>query len=142
MAAIDKAAAFLSQLKGLPVVSQFNPAMQTGGANIAQLGANVLQQGANVLAGAGDAAFKRGGMVGNVQPSLTNVSNALHAGSQNLLNMGPGAQTALGYGAVGAGALAAGAAGAAAVRAHKGKKERMAGRDLGAQLGVQMPGAY
>lgn len=147
MAVIDKAAAFLSQLKGLPqavgsAVSQVNPAMQSGGANIAQLGANVLQQGANVLADAGDAAFKRGGMIGNVQPSLTNVSNTLRAGGQNLLGMGPGAQTALGYGTVGAGALAAGAAATGAVRARKGKKERLAGQNLGAQLGVQMPGAY
>jgi hypothetical protein len=154
MAAIDKAAAFLSQLKGLPqsmgpVVSQFNPAMQTGGANIAQFGANILQQGANVLADAGDAAYKRSQMSGRerspveiLKASLPNVSNALHAGSQNLLNMGPGAQTALGYGAAGAGALAAGAAAAAVMRAHKDKKERMAGQNLGAQLGVQMPGVY
>jgi hypothetical protein len=131
MAAIDKAAAFLSQL---------NPAMQTVGADIARQGAGVLQQGANVLADVGDAAFRRGGVTGNVLPSLVNASNMLHAGSQNLLNMAPGGQAALGYGGVGTAALAAGTAAAGIMRARKGKKERMAGQDLGAQLGVQMPG--
>jgi hypothetical protein len=152
MAAIDKAAAFLSQLKGLPqamgsAVSQVNPAMQAGGANIARLGANALQQGANVLANAGDAAFKRSQMSSFTRSpadvllsSLPGVSNTLHAGSQNLLNMGPGAKTALGYGAAATGALAAGTAAAGIMRARKGKKERLAGQNLGAQLGVQMPG--
>jgi hypothetical protein len=133
MAAIDKAAAFLSQL---------NPAMQASGANIAQLGANALQQGANKFATTGVAASLQNPLIGKAVPGLVNASNLLYSGGQSLGNMSPGQQTALGYGAVGAGALAAGAAGAAAVRAHKGKKERMAGRDLGAQLGVQMPGAY
>jgi len=145
MAVIDKAAAFLSQLKGLPqamgsAVSQVNPAMQTVGSDIARQGASALQQGANVLAGVGDAAFRRGGVTGNVQPSLTNVSNMLHAGSQNLLNMGPGGQTALGYGGTGVAALAAGTAATGIMRARKDKKERLAGQNLGAQLGVQMPG--
>jgi hypothetical protein len=120
MAIRDKAVAFLSQL---------NPAMQTGGANIGQLGANVLQQGANVLADASDR-------------FLPNASNMLNASSQNLLNMRPGAQAALGYGALGAGALTAGAAGAALARGNKKRKERLAGQNLGAQLGVQMPIVY
>jgi hypothetical protein len=80
------------------LISQLNPVMQATGANVAGSGANVLQQGANVLAGAGDAAFKRGGAIGNVQPPLSSTSNMLHAGSQNLLGMGPGGQAALGYG--------------------------------------------
>jgi len=133
MAIRDKAAAFLSQL---------NPAMQTLGANIAGRGAGVLQKGANVLADVGDAAFRQGGMMGSMQPSLSGASNMMHAGSQNLMNMGPGGQTALGLGGIGAAALAAGTAATGITGAHKKKKERMAGRDLGAQLGVQMPIVY
>jgi hypothetical protein len=134
MAIRDKAAAFLSQL---------NPAMQTVGADIAGRGAGVLQKGANVLADVGDAAFRQGGMMGSMQPSLSGASNMMHAGSQNLMNMGPGGQTALGLGGIGtAAALAAGTAATGIAGAHKKKKERMAGRDLGAQLGVQMPIVY
>ena len=133
MAIRDKAAAFLSQL---------NPVMQAAGTSVASSGANVLQQGANVLADAGDAAFKRGGAMGNVQPPLSSASNMLRSGSLNLLDMGPGGQTALGYGVLGAGTLAAGAtAGAVASKAKK-KRARLAGQDLGAQLGVQMPIVY
>jgi hypothetical protein len=124
------------------LISQLNPVMQAAGANVAGSGANVLQQGANVLADAGDAAFKRGGAMGNVQPPLSSASNMLRSGSLNLLGMGPGGQTALGYGVLGAGTLAAGAtAGAVASKAKK-KRERLAGQDLGAQLGVQMPIVY
>ena len=124
------------------LISQLNPVMQAAGASVASSGANVLQQGANVLAGAGDAAFKRGGAMGNVQPPLSNTSNMLHAGSQNLLGMGPGGQTALGYGVLGAGTLAAGATAGAVANKAKKKRERLAGQDLGAQLGVQMPIVY
>lgn len=137
MAVIDKAAAFLSQLG-----TKITPAVQTVGGDLARQGAGILQQGANVLADVGDAAFRRGGVTGNVQPSLSNASNMLHAGSQNLLNMGPGGQTALGYGGIGTAALAAGTAATGIMRARKDKKARMAGQNLGAQLGVQMPGAY
>lgn len=133
MAIRDKAAAFLSQL---------NPAMQTVGAGIAGRGAGVLQKGANVLAEAGDAAFRQGGMMGSMQPSLSGASNMMHAGSQNLMNMGPGGQTALGLGGIGTAALAAGTAVTGIAGAHKKKKERMAGHDLGSQLGVQMPIVY
>lgn len=133
MAIRDKAAAFLSQL---------NPVMQTAGADIAGKAAGVLQKGANVLADVGDAAFRQGGMVGNVTTPLSGASNLLHAGSQNLLNAAPGMQTALGYGALGAGTLAAGATAGAVSSQAKKKRERMAGRNLGAQLGVQMPIVY
>ena len=122
------------------LVSQLSPVMQATGANVAGSGANVLQQGANVLAGAGDAAFRRGGVMGNVQPPLSGASNMLHSGSQNLLNMGPTAQTALGYGVLGAGTLAAGATAGAVANQAKKKRARVAGQNLGAQLGVQMPG--
>ena len=91
------------------LVSQLNPVMQAAGANVAGMGANALQGGANVLASAGDAAFKQGGVIGNVQPPLSSAANMLRSGSLNLLGMGPGGQTALGYGALGAGTLAAGA---------------------------------
>ena len=138
MAIRDKAAAFLGQLG-----AQVNPAMQTVGTGLAQQGSGILQQGANVLADAGDAAFRQGGMMGNVQLPLSGASNMLHAGSQNLLNMAPGGQVALGYGGLGtAAALAAGTAAAGVSAARKNKKERLAGKNLGAQLGVQMPIVY
>ena len=121
------------------LVSQLSPMMQAAGANVAGMGANALQEGANVLAGAGDAAFRQGGVMGNVQPPLLSASNMLRSGSLNLLDMGPGGRTALGYGVLGAGTLAAGAtAGAVASRAKK-KRARIAGQNLGAQLGVSMP---
>lgn len=139
MAAIDKAAAFLSQL---------NPAMQTVGADIARQGAGVLQQGANKFATTGVAVSlldqamkaKQNPLIGNTASGLASASNLLHSGGQSLGNMSPGQQTALGYGAAAAGALAAGTAAAGIANARKGKKKRMAGQDLGAQLGVQMPG--
>ena len=121
------------------LVSQLSPVMQAAGANVAGMGANALQEGANVLAGAGDAAFRQGGVMGNVQPPLSSASNMLRSGSLNLLDMGPGGRTALGYGVLGAVTLAAGAtAGAVASRAKK-KRARIAGQNLGAQLGVSMP---
>jgi hypothetical protein len=139
MAIRDKAAAFLGKLG-----AQVTPAAQTVGAGLARQSAGILQQGANVLADAGDAAFRRGGVTGNVQMPLSGASNMLHAGSQNLLGMGPGGQTALGYGGIGTAALAAGTAAAAAgiTGARKRRKERLAGQNLGAQLGVQMPIVY
>ena len=133
----DKAAAFLGQIG-----AQVGPAMQATGANLAQQGSGILQQSANMFAEAGDAAFRRGGMMGNAQLPLSNASNLLHAGSQNLLGMGPAGQTALGYGGIGAATLAAGAAAAGIAGARKNKKERLAGSELGAQLGVQMPIVY
>jgi hypothetical protein len=137
MAIGDRAAAFLSQ-----VGSAINPSLQTFGANIASGGARTLQKGANVLADVGDAAFRQGGVMGNVQPSLSNASNILHTGSQNLFNMTPEAQAALGYGGVGAAALTAGAAATGIARTRRSKKERMSGQNLGTQLGVQMPIIY
>ena len=122
------------------LVSQLSPVMQAAGANVAGMGANALQGGANELAGGGDAAFRQGGGLGNVVLPLSEASNLLHAGSQNLLNMGPTAQTALGYGALGAGTLATGATAGAVANQAKKKRARLAGQDLGAQLGVQMPG--
>jgi hypothetical protein len=122
------------------LVSQLSPVMQAAGADVAGMGANALQGGANVLADAGDAAFRRGGVMGNVQPPLSSASNMLRSGSLNLLGMGPGGQTALGYGALGAGTLAAGATAGAVASQAKKKRARLAGQNLGAQLGVQMPG--
>jgi len=122
------------------LVSQLSPVMQAAGANVAGMGANALQEGANVLAGAGDAAFRQGGVMGNVQPPLLSASNMLRSGSLNLLDMGPGGRTALGYGALGAGTLAAGATAGAVANQAKKKRARLAGQNLGAQLGVQMPG--
>jgi hypothetical protein len=137
MAIGDRAAAFLSQ-----VGAAINPGLQTFGTNIASGGARALQKGANVLADVGDAAFRQGGVIGNVQPSLSNVSNILHAGSQNLFNMTPAAQAALGYSGAGAAALAAGAAATGIAHTRKNKKERMSGQNLGTQLGIQMPIIY
>ena len=133
MAIGDQVAAFLAQMK---------PAMQTLGADVAGRGAGVLQRGANVLADVGDAAFRKGGRIGSVQPPLSAASNMLHAGSQNLMNMGQGGQAALGLGSLGTALLASGTAVGGIADARKKKKERMAGHNLGAQLGVQMPPAY
>ena len=69
MAIRDKAAAFLGKLG-----AQVTPAAQTVGAGLAQQSAGILQQGANVLADAGDAAFRRGGVTGNVQMPLSGAS--------------------------------------------------------------------
>lgn len=131
MAVIDKAAAFLSQL---------NPAMQTVGADIARQGAGVLQRGADKFATTGVAASLQNPLISKTVPGLVGASNFLYSGGQSLGNMSPGQQTALGYGAAATGALAAGTAAAGIMRARKDKKERLAGQNLGAQLGVQMPG--
>jgi hypothetical protein len=72
---------------------------------------------------------------------LTGAATGLQAGGAALNSMGAGGLSTLGGGLLGAGVL--GAIGAGAALAHKSKqKERMAGQNLGAQLGVQMPGAY
>jgi len=131
MAVIDKAAAFLSQL---------NPAMQTVGADIARQSAGVLQRGADKFATTGVAASLQNPLISKTVPGLVGASNFLYSGGQSLGNMSPGQQTALGYGASATGALAAGTAAVGIMRARKDKKERLAGQNLGAQLGVQMPG--
>jgi hypothetical protein len=136
MAIRDKTAAFLSQLG-----ANVSPALGQVGAKAAQVGANVAQGGANVLADAGDAAFRQGRLLGAMTPALSSVSNAMHAGSQALGNMGSAGQVALGAGLLGAGALGLGATGAAIARKGK-EKPRVAGQNLGAQLGVQMPIVY
>jgi hypothetical protein len=136
MAIRDKAVAFLTQLG-----ANVSPVLGQVGAKAAQVGSNVAQSGANVLADAGDAAFKQGRLLGAMTPGLSSVSNAMHSGSQALGNMSPTGQTAIGAGLLGAGALGLGAAGATLAR--KGKdKPRVAGQNLGAQLGVQMPIVY
>ena len=48
----------------------------------------------------------------------------------------------VGAGVLGAGALGLGATGAAIAYGRKKKKERVAGQNLGSQLGVQMPIVY
>ena len=110
--------------------------MQTVGADIARQGAGVLQQGANKFATTGVAASLQNPLIGKAVPGLVGASNLLYSGGQSLGNMSPGQQTALGYGAAAAGALAAGTAATGIMRARKGKKERLAGQNLGAQLGV------
>jgi hypothetical protein len=137
MAIRDKVAAFLGQMG-----ANVSPALNQVGGKAAQVGANVAQVGANVLADAGDAAFRQGRLLGAVTPVLSGASNAMHAGSQALGNMGQAGQTALGASLLGAGALGLGAAGAAVAYGNKKRKERVAGQNLGAQLGVQMPIVY
>jgi len=137
MAIRDKTAAFLSQMG-----ANISPALTQVGEKAAQVGANVAQRGANVLADAGDAAFKQGRLLGAMTPALSGASNAMHVGSQVLDNIGQAGQAALGASLLGAGALGIGAAGAAIARGNKQKKERLAGQNLGAQLGVQMPVVY
>jgi hypothetical protein len=135
----QQASQFLQQT-GTAVGTQFNPTMQAAGAGIAGMSSRVLQKGANALADAGDAAFGQGNHPGLAAQPLLNASNLLHAGSTSLENLSPRQQTMLGYGALGAGTLAAGAA--AAAISNVGKKKRMAGQNLGAQLGVAMPPQY
>lgn len=83
------------------------------------------------------------GQVGNQLANMgapVGAVTPLQSGGAALNAMTPGAQTALGYGALGAGTLAAAAAAAAVQQQGKKKRARVAGQNLGAQLGVQMPG--
>jgi hypothetical protein len=116
MAIRDQAAAFLSQL---------NPAMQAAGSDIARKGASAMGQFGNQLANMG---------------APVGVATGLQSGGAALNAMGPGAQTALGYGTLAAGTIATGATAAAVSQLGKKNRERLAGKNLGAQLGVQMPG--
>lgn len=151
----DKVASFLGptvtaaagnsfqQMKAFARQTGLNPVMQTAGADIAGKGSSVLQSGANILADVGDAAAKKSALLGQVTSPFVAASNLMHSGSQAFGNLGPRAQTALGYGALGAGTIAAGAAAGAVAQAGINKrKERMAGQNLGAQLGVGMPPQY
>ena len=143
MAVIDKVAAFFSQTS--PAT-----AMETLGAGIARQGASALQQGANKFATTGVAVSlldqamkaKQNPLIGKAASGLASASNLLHSGGQSLGNMSPSQHTSLGYRTVGAGLLGLGAADLYAVarQSRKDKKEHLAGQNLGAQLGVQMPG--
>jgi len=139
--AVPQQASQLLQQTGTAVGSRLNPTMRTAGADIAGKGARVLQSGANILADAGDAGLRRGNFVGAMTSPLSTASNLLHTGSSGLGGLSPQQQTMLGYGALGAGTIAAGATAYNAIRGKK-EKERMAGQNLGAQLGVVMPIQY
>jgi hypothetical protein len=122
MAIRDKTAAFLSQLG-----ANVSPALAQVGGKAAQAGASAMGQFGNQLA-------NMGAPVGAV--------TGLQTGGAALNAMGQAGQAMLGAGLLGAGALGLGAAGAAIARGNKQRKERLAGQNLGAQLGVQMPIVY
>lgn len=85
----------------------------------------------NVVASQGG--INPGGLLGAI--GMQNAASKLQAAYQD-----PRTAQMLGAGALGAGVLGAGALGLAAVKAgKKSKEERMAGHNLGQQLGVNMP---
>ena len=123
----DKAAAFLGQLGAN--VSQMPIKI---GSKVTQAGASAMGQLSNQIANSD--AFANAQM---------NAMTGLQAGGAALNSMGPRGLGAIGGGLLGLGAgvgIQAGAAAAGIMQARKGKKERLAGQNLGAQLGVQMPG--
>lgn len=133
MAIRDKAAAFLGQLGAQvgPALGQIGSAVGTavaGNPGLAQM------------------AVTPSGVAHRVDiPPTTGLLGAVGlpqaAHSVQYHMQKPQVAQAVGAGVVGAGALGLGAAGAALSRRGK-EKPRMAGRDLGAQLGVQMPIVY
>ena len=122
MAIRDKAAAFLSQMG-----ANVSPVLAQVGGKAAQAGASAMGQFGNQLANMG---------------APVSAVTGLQSGGAALNAMGQAGQAVLGASLLGAGALGLGAAGAAIARGNKKRKERMAGVDLGAQLGVQMPIVY
>ena len=133
MAIRDKAAAFLGQL-GAQV-----------GPTLGQIGSTVGTAVAGTPGKAKAAIDAYGVAAKFIEPPTTGLLGAvgLPQLAQRLqYNLqDPMIAKAIGAGVVGAGALGLGAAGAAISRRGK-EKPRMAGRDLGAQLGVQMPIVY
>ena len=121
MAIRDKAAAFLSQMG-----ANVSPALAQVGGKAAQAGAATMGQVSNQLANMG---------------APVSAVTGLQSGGAALNAMGQTGQAVLGAGLLGAGALGLGAAGAAVARKSK-QKPRVAGQNLGAQLGVQMPIVY
>jgi hypothetical protein len=117
----NKAANLLSQLG-----ANISPALTQIGGRAAQAGASAMGQLGNQLA-------NMGAPVGAV--------SGLQAGGSALNALGQTGRAALGAGLLGAGALGLGAIGAAVARKGK-QKDRMAGQNLGTQLGVQMPIIY
>ena len=102
------------------------------GSKVTQAGASAMGQLSNQIANSD--AFANAQM---------NAMTGLQAGGAALNSMGPRGLGAIGGGLLGLGAgvgIQAGAAAAGIMQARKGKKERLAGQNLGAQLGVQMPG--
>ena len=133
MAIRDKTAAFLGQL-GAQV-----------GPKLGQIGSAV---GTAVAGVPGKAQMAQGpfGHYREVIPPTHGLLGAmgLPQAAQNVQvqMLNPQVARSVGAGVVGAGALGLGAAGAAIARGNKKKKARLAGEDLGAQLGVQMPIVY
>jgi hypothetical protein len=122
MAIRDKTAAFLSQMG-----ANVSPALAQVGGRAAQAGASAMGQVSNQLANMG---------------APVSAVTGLQSGGAALNAMGQTGQAVLGASLLGAGALGLGAAGAAVARGNRKRKERLAGKELGAQLGVQMPIVY
>jgi hypothetical protein len=129
----DKAAAFLGQLG-----SQVGP-------KLGQIGSAV---GTAVAGVPGKAQMSQGpfGHYREVIPPTHGLLGAMGlpqtAQNVQVQMLNPQVAQNVGAGVVGAGALGLGAAGAAIARGNKKRKARLAGQDLGAQLGVQMPIVY
>lgn len=137
MAIADRAAAFLSQMG-----SNVTPMLAKVGGTAAKAGANVAQSGANLLADVGDAALRKNKLLGQMTAALPAASNALHASSQMLSNIGQTGQVGLGASVLGTGVLGVGAVAGLSAMQHQRYQQRKAGQELGAQLGVAMPPKY
>jgi hypothetical protein len=128
----DKTAAFLGQL-GAKV-----------GPQLGQIGSAVGTAVAGVPGKSQMAQDPWGGHHRQVIPSTQGLLGAIGmpqaAQNVQVQMLNPQVAQAVGAGVVGAGALGLGAAGAVIARGNKKRKERLAGQNLGAQLGVQMPG--
>ena len=150
MAIRDKAAAFLKEIipAGNPI-STFNPVMQTVGSQVGPTIDKIGSMLGTAVAGnpgLAQMAVTPSGVAHRVDiPPTTGLLGAVGlpqaAHSVQYHMQKPQVARAVGAGVVGAGALGLGAAGAALLRKGK-EKARMAGRDLGTQLGVQMPIVY
>jgi hypothetical protein len=141
MAITDKVAAFLSKVKanagtiaGTSGTAAGEALGQIGtatGALLSGMPAPTTYYGkTNVVASEGG--INPGGLLGAV--GMKGAAANLQAAYQD-----PRVAQMIGAGVVGAGALGAAGAGVMAHRAVKGHKARMAGQNLGAQLGVGMP---
>jgi len=134
MAIRDKAAAFLGQL-GAQV-----------GPKLGQIGSAVGTAVAGVPGKAQMAQDPFGGYHRQVIPPTHGLLGAMGlpqvAQNMQVQMLNPQVAQNVGAGVLGAGALGLGAAATAIARGNKKRDERMAGRDLGAQLGVQMPIVY
>lgn len=122
-----------------------NPALQ-------QAGGQAQQAMSNVFAAVPGSLQRTASQAGGIIPGAMEAMNLPGAQAVRQFQQSKGAvgnipsltaSRALGYGAMGAAGLGAFGAGAVlGAQVGKKKKERLAGQNLGAQLGVGMPPAY